>query len=163
MHYFGPTRYVRPSIPLQTTPGLSRHGGGSFLNRFSPKIGNLHGVIIGELQRVTIRRELMHADQINEFEHGETDRLQKYAFAPASFSALMRATPRPGQAWGRVGIPHGANASPIASNAAPSLRRKKSQKISTIAVPAGRPPAAHVCREACCHVRCSCREGYAHF
>jgi hypothetical protein len=33
---------------------------------FSPKIGNLHRVIIGKLRRVTICRELMHADQIVE-------------------------------------------------------------------------------------------------
>ena len=74
--FFGGTHIRETTFdpPLQTTPGLSRHVGGSFLNRFSPKIGNLHGVIIGELQRVTIRRELMHADQINKFEHRETDR-----------------------------------------------------------------------------------------
>jgi len=37
------------------------------------RIGNLHGV--------TIRRELIHSDQINQSEHGETDRLRKYAFS----------------------------------------------------------------------------------
>ncbi len=57
---------------------------------FSPKIGNLHRVIIGKLRRVTIRRELMHADQINKFGRAGTDRWAQFIPEQAGTFSVQR-------------------------------------------------------------------------
>jgi hypothetical protein len=59
---------------------------------FSPKIGKLHRVIIERLHRVTICRELMHSDQINKSEHGETDRVAFWQCLGAKGSGFLRET-----------------------------------------------------------------------
>ena len=65
---------------------------------FSPKIGNLHRVIIGKLHGVTIRRELEHSDQIIKSEHIGTDRSR---FLRAIPYAGPRTPPPP--AWTSMG------------------------------------------------------------
>ena len=134
--FFAP-RYFRvgPFFMRETTPGLARHGGGSgrVASNASPLASNAARVRsdltrsvfstklriyrIGNLHGVTIRREFRHSVQIVEFEHVVTDRLQKVFGGTTRLFA--RDHPRPGQAWGRVRpSSHGANASPLASNAA---------------------------------------------
>ena len=73
---------------------------------FSPKIGNLHRVIIGKLRRVTICRELMHADQIVESEHVVTDRVAFWQCLGAKVRTRgePKMIPRPVQHGGGVAI-----------------------------------------------------------
>ena len=104
----------------------------------------------GKLHGVTIRRELRHSDQINKSEHAGTDRLRKYAlFFREIYEEAGRDHPRPVQAWGRVGMPHGANASPIASNAAREIRSDPQRLLDENPHLPNRKPTRchHICRE----------------
>ena len=70
---------------------------------FSPKIGNLHRVIIGNLHGVTICRELRHSDQINKSEHGATDRpFPTTAREPTASGPAENLAACPAWGWGRA-------------------------------------------------------------
>ena len=78
---------------------------------------NLHRVIIGKLHGVTICRELMHADQINKFEHvGQIDRA---FWAPIPYAATLREPPA---AW--TSIPLGKCRQAILRNTPGKILRK---------------------------------------
>ena len=77
--------------------------------------------IFGKLHGVTIRRELIHSDQINKFEHAGTDRMASYARDHPRRHSYARPPP----AWPSMGEGppvHSVNVSPIASNAARETR-----------------------------------------